>query len=521
METVVLAQRGVNGYRQYRIPALACTPSGRLIAIYDGRYDLDDLPAAVDLVMRTSDDGGKSWSPQSVFRTADGIAGFGDASILIDPSVGEHGRIFVFYQSSQIAGFFESIVGSDESDPRIVQISLSESDDDGMTWRHRTITSQLKDEKTEGIFITSGTGGRLTAGAHAGRLLHACVIKRDNTLSSAIIYSDDHGATWQMGAAIERGNETAVVGLPDGSVLFHSRSTPFRLSGRSLDGGTTLSERGPVTELPDPSDNGSLTVLSDGSIIATHNHDSALRRNTVAKRSLDGGRTWPQALVLAPDSSAYSTACELPNGDIGFLFERHGYVEMVFARAAISEFKPTSEVVGPKNFPHDIECAIVFRYIKPARNSAAEERISGAQKRWIPQVDMSVFNPAMRKEIGNPKGDASGEAIYTREEYKEVLGPISPELHVGDEVRFSGRLTNHGSTELTNISITSESFSQQQDRLQSGKDFRFLDVRFLVTESDIAANTFHRTFTWSATQDGKQLQGEVVQKISIKDGLPI
>ena len=49
MNYLRLALRGEGGYRQYRIPALSVTKSGRLIAIYDGRADFDDLPQAVSL----------------------------------------------------------------------------------------------------------------------------------------------------------------------------------------------------------------------------------------------------------------------------------------------------------------------------------------------------------------------------------------------------------------------------------------------------------------------------------------
>jgi sialidase-1 len=68
MEQIVLAQRGHGGYRQYRIPAMAVMPSGRIITIYDARFDFDDLPAPVDLVIRTSDDNGNTWSDQNIFR---------------------------------------------------------------------------------------------------------------------------------------------------------------------------------------------------------------------------------------------------------------------------------------------------------------------------------------------------------------------------------------------------------------------------------------------------------------------
>ena len=93
MKEDVLAVRGVGGYRQYRIPAMAVTPSGKVIAIYDARADFDDLPGPVDLVIRTSDDNGDTWSEQQIFRKHEGISGYGDASIIVDPSFGNKGRV--------------------------------------------------------------------------------------------------------------------------------------------------------------------------------------------------------------------------------------------------------------------------------------------------------------------------------------------------------------------------------------------------------------------------------------------
>jgi sialidase-1 len=244
MDFQVLATRGVGGYRQYRIPAMAVTPSGKIIAIYDGRADLDDLPGPVDLVCRTSQDNGETWSPQNVFLASHGITGFGDASILVDPTVGDRGRIIVLCQTSKLASFFESSPGVDVNDPTIVHISLSYSDDDGESWNHEIITNQVKESGTDGIFATSGMGGRITSGEYVGRLIHSFVIRRGGELLSALAMSDDHGLTWRLGAEIPSGNETAVASLKDGSILFHSRSTPYRISGRSLDGGETLAEYG-------------------------------------------------------------------------------------------------------------------------------------------------------------------------------------------------------------------------------------------------------------------------------------
>lgn len=80
----VLAVRGRGGYRQYRIPALAVTARGTVLAAYDGRPNLDDLPSPIDLLVRRSTDNGQTWSGQEVVRSGTGLEGFGDPSLLVD-----------------------------------------------------------------------------------------------------------------------------------------------------------------------------------------------------------------------------------------------------------------------------------------------------------------------------------------------------------------------------------------------------------------------------------------------------
>ena len=524
MDYQVLATRGHGGYRQYRIPALGVTPSGRVIAIYDARVDLDDLPGPVDLVIRTSDDNGDTWSPQKVFLASHEVSGYGDASIIIDPTVGEKGRIIVFCQASNLASFFESSLGNDVNDPTIVHISLSISDDDGETWSHQIVTHQVKDGKTHGIFASSGMGGRIPAGPNEGRLIHSFVLRRDAQLLGALAYSDDHGVTWQLGAEIPNGNESGVACLPDGSILFHSRSTPYRLSGTSHDGGITLSSLEPHKQLPDPSDNGSLCVLKTGDVICTHNHDHDLRRRTVAKLSNDGGKTWPKAIVLEPESSAYSTACELANGQVAVLFERFGYTEMVFCRFSVDEMLATSDVLPLEVDANQIEFQVAFRYVRPGRDQTKLKALSGSVKRHIPKVDMSVFRASERKEIGPNTGSASGDPIFTKLEFDEILGPVSPGLHLGDELRFSGRLQNLCTETLYDIHVSHpcEEGGIKESKLVSGQKIKFMDLRYVVTEKDLENGFVSLTFHWSATNPVKgQLSGSITHKISTKTGLAL
>jgi sialidase-1 len=489
MNQQVLAVRGVGGYRQYRIPAMVVTTSGRIISIYDARFDFDDLPGPVDLVIRTSDDNGASWSEQKIFRQHEGISGFGDASIIVDPNFGTNGRVIVLYQSTKIAGFFESKLGTDLEDPLISQIARSISDDDGITWRHDVITEQLKDVQTPGIFATSGMGGRIDNGEFAGRLLQTFVLRRDFELLSAIGFSDDHGETWCLGAFIPGGNETAIAGLPDGSVLLHSRAKPHRIVGRSLDGGETLASLNPDLALIDPSDNGSLCVLKNGHVICTHNHDADLRRNTVMKRSLDGGNTWSSAICIEPDSSAYSTACELSDGSIGVLYERNAYQEIVFAKFSIDEFQPIENVIHTAQTTTDIEFTVVPRYIRPGRNQEIEAQLINAPK--VPEVDMNGFNITERKEVGPAGGTTSGDSLYTADELERILGPITPGIHVADEVRFSARISNQLSCPVVNLKIV-DRFGEtirEFDSIAAGEKECVLDIRQKVTKDDATAGS--------------------------------
>ena len=131
-----------DGAPVYRIPALTRTVKGTLIAAYDARPSMADLPSNISVVIRRSTDGGATWQSQQTVRSEPAPNGNGDPSLLVDR---ETGRIFLFYSSTVNRGFAGSETGNDESNPNIQQTDYSYSDDDGLTWKHRRITAQIKD----------------------------------------------------------------------------------------------------------------------------------------------------------------------------------------------------------------------------------------------------------------------------------------------------------------------------------------------------------------------------------------
>ncbi|MFJ8921244.1 exo-alpha-sialidase [Streptomyces sp. NPDC102415] len=325
-----IATAGV-GSPYYRIPALTTSVKGTLLAAYDARPTLGDLPGNLGVVLRRSTDGGATWGPQQVVRKEAAPKGFGDPSLLTDTTTG---RIFVFYAASVNQGFFGSATGNDESDPDVLQADYSYSDDDGLTWTHRRITGQIKNPAWAGMFAASGQGIQLRNGTYKGRLIQQYAI-RDNGANYAVsAYSDDHGATWKTGNPVgPGGDENKTVELNDGRIMLNNRSAPYRTIAYSTDGGVTYTPFTQDTDLPDPANNASViryapdAAASDPQsswLLFSNTESTSSRSNLTVKMSCDNGKTWPIRKVVNAGSAAYSTLTRLPDGRLGLLYERGG-----------------------------------------------------------------------------------------------------------------------------------------------------------------------------------------------------
>lgn len=338
MERVTLARSGDPfpgaAYDQpcYRIPALAVTPSGRLVAVWDVRADWRDLPGAFDLAYRTSDDSGCSWGPARVLRRHTSQRGFGDASLIVDPATG---RIHCWHVASTGPSFFTAAAGASGAG---LELWLATSADDGESWEFRDF-SALKPEWAGGMFAASGNGIALARGTSAGALLQPFVLRDPLTSAhyAAVGTSSDGGESWHLGDVIGPDcDEGKVVELNDGSILLHARATPRRRRAVSGNAGVTF---GPVTEDPtlvDPACNGGLGRWG-GRLVCSLLDDEATRRRLALRLSDDDGSSWSATVLVDGGAAGYSVVVELPDGDLGLAYEFGNYEGIAFVRIARDE----------------------------------------------------------------------------------------------------------------------------------------------------------------------------------------
>ncbi|MGF3139064.1 exo-alpha-sialidase [Streptomyces diastaticus] len=407
------------GSPHYRIPALTRTTKGTLLAAYDARPTLADLPGNLGIVLRRSTDGGATWQPQQVVRKDAAPKGYGDPSLLVDR---ETGRIFVFYAASVNQGFFGSATGNDENDPDVLQADYSYSDDDGLTWKHERITADIKNPAWAGMFAASGEGIQLRHGAHKGRLIQQYAIRHNGANYAVSAYSDDHGATWKVGTPVgPGGDENKTVELSDGRVLLNNRSAPYRTVAYSTDGGVTYTPFQQDTELPDPANNGSIARFAPD-VPASHPRSSWLlfsntattgsRSNLTVRLSCDNGENWPVRKTVEAGSAAYSTLTPLSDGTganprVGLLWERADYQHITYSSfdlASLGGVCAPVTVTPPTALPAGATTDVTVRVVSQNDVDLPAGKVSlSVPEGWsAPAVAMPALKPGQGANVKIP-----------------------------------------------------------------------------------------------------------------------
>lgn len=337
---------GEDGYFAYRIPAVATSSEGTLLALAEARKNNLSDPGGqgqeIHLVVKRSEDAGRSWSEMQVIENAGELWSAANPSVVVDRDTG---RIWVIYVRCKPGrGTHAARPGTDDAQTR-----ARYSDDDGRTWSESidlTAIARDMDDPHWNISVP-GPGGAIQTSQ--GRLVIPCW--RYPPFSNFVLYSDDHGQTWKRGKQVpgdQQGDECQVVELADGRLLMDIRQHgPHRWLSESDDGGITWSEPRPGPEV---------TPVMCAIERFTPRDDSGGRNRIVwtAPRgpgrqdltiwtSYDEGRTFQNPRLIYEGPSAYSDLTTLADGTVGILWERgedRGYQFITFTRVDLSFLEP-------------------------------------------------------------------------------------------------------------------------------------------------------------------------------------
>jgi sialidase-1 len=342
---------GQEGYHAYRIPSLLVTKKGTLLAFCEGRKDSAKDQGDHDMLVKRSADGGRTWSKQKIIWD-DGTNTCACPCVVVDQVTGRIWLLMTWIRGDDSEG---QIVRGKSKDT--CHIFVTYSDDDGQTWaKPAEITEMINEPAWRWYVAAPGVGIQLQKGPHQGRLIipcnHAKPIKNKRfreAYSNHIIYSDDHGRTWQLGGIVPAGkiDEPQVVELADGSVMMNMRShrgKACRAVSISKDGGMTWGDIWDDKALISPNCQGSfightLASTNEKNRVFFCNPASTSRNNMTVRQSYDDGKTWPVARQLHGGPSAYSCLAVLPDGDIACLYEAgytSPYESIVFKRFSLA-----------------------------------------------------------------------------------------------------------------------------------------------------------------------------------------
>ena len=368
------------GYHNYRIPSLLVTQKGNILAVMEGREDMNHDHAKNDLVLKRSTDNGGTWSNTVV------IAEAGD-NVVMNPVMvqASDGTIILTYiyfpekrhsrdRSNNVKQVDPGFEGN-----TIERLFVIKSNDEGLTWSEpEEITSLAKSSKKTIVSICGpGVGNTLTKGKYKRRVIipmsESLFIKGKRVGYNYALYSDDNGMNWKHGkffpASKENefgGNEIQMVELENGNVLASVRSNGSRLVTKSTDGGNTWV---PLKHQTDLVDTGCMSPLlrykwknedNPGVIIhvgVTGRVDGRKRGKAVVAVSYDDGLTWPVQKELYNQAFDYSSLAILPDSTIAMLAEydfngeraniKFAKFNLVWVEAEKNKLEITKNVIQP------------------------------------------------------------------------------------------------------------------------------------------------------------------------------
>jgi sialidase-1 len=344
----ILFKSGEEGYSNYRIPSLITTKDGTLLAFCEARKESRGDSGNIDLVVKRSEDNGKSWSALSVVWDA-GDDTAGKPCPVIDERTGRIVMLMCWNLGTDHGKDLHA--GTSKGTRHVYQ---TYSDDDGLTWSAaKEITSSVKDPSWWWYATGPGIGIQIKKGPHKVRLVIPANYTEPGYFGAHTLYSDNGGDTWKISSFIKPTvNESQVVELSDGRLMMNMRTqgfpnterpyTGYRSISFSSDGGAKWSDPVPDDELSDAICQASIIRYDNKRILFSNpsppvSLERGPRDRMTIHLSRDNGKTWPAKLLVYEGPSAYSSLAKLPGGNVGLFYEKDK--DIAFARIPIKQIR--------------------------------------------------------------------------------------------------------------------------------------------------------------------------------------
>ena len=253
---------------------------------------------------------------------------------------------------------------------------LTYSDDNGQTWSNPVnISGMVKEDWMKFCGTGPGFGIEIQNGEHAGRLVFPIYYTNNGGFqSSACIYSDDGGVTWQRGMSPNdaRGGdygdsqnpnfnqqltESQIIELNSGNLLQFMRNTGgsgLVAVSRSTDGGATWSApvntqatevycQLSVLHYGTTEDGRDIVVMSNPG--GSGRNNGTLRIGVVTETEDSFSIEWTDSKMFSPGNYAYSCLTDMGGDMIGLLYEKSNTIKFTsfnldFIRSEVNLVSP-------------------------------------------------------------------------------------------------------------------------------------------------------------------------------------
>ncbi len=317
---------------------------------------------------------------------------------------------------------------------------MSYSDDDGKTWSApKDITHGIRKDWMHFLGTGPGTGIALRTGPHKGRLVIPVYTTNNvsylsGSQSSRVIYSDDHGETWQAGEAVNdnrpvgnqtihsstmnnpgaQNTESTVVQLNNGDLKLFMRGLTGDLQvATSHDGGATWDKE--IKRYPQVKDvyvqMSAIHTMHEGKEYILLSNAGGPGRNNglvhLARVEENGELTWLKHNPIQSGKFAYNSLQELGNGEYGLLYEH-------------ADGNQNDYTLSYKKFNWD--------FLSKDRISPKEAKVKYAIQKWPGIIAMEfdsevLVNKAPTLQLANGKT----ATFMTQYDTKTLLFTIDPE----------------------------------------------------------------------------------------------